>query len=100
MAARQDEMDNLPDWVQALVKLGIPGGIAVFLVWKMAGGFDVVDVRLRSIEGQQTQMSVSADRMEAAISRSSMASERVLFVLRQICVQNAKTASDRRDCLQ
>ncbi len=93
-------MQNLPEWVQALVKIGVPGGIAVFLVWRLAGGFDVVDARMKAIEAQHAEMSLSAGRMETTLNRSRESGDRVLLVLRQICVQNASTNAEKRDCLQ
>ena len=91
---------QLPDWLQAILKIGVPGAIAVFLVWRLAGGFDVIDARIKSAEDQHGAMLIHSARLEEAIQRASLSSDRVLGVLRLICVQNASSASDRRECLR
>lgn len=93
-------MRNVPDWLQVILKIGLPGAIAVFLVYRLAGGFDIVDVRLKAIETQHAQMLNAGERLQDAVGRAALSSDRVLLVLRQICVQNANSAADRRDCLR
>lgn len=92
-----------PDWtavVNAIVKLGLPGAIAVFLVWRLAAGFDLFDVRLRAIESQHTEMLQHSERVEDLMGRSYMSSERVLYVLRIMCANEARTPEARRLCLE
>lgn len=88
-----------PDW-NALVKLGVPSAIAVFLVWRLAAGFDLFDVRLRAVESQHAEMIQHSARVEDLMGRSYMANERVLFVLRAMCVNDAKTLEARRLCFE
>lgn len=87
------------DW-NAVAKVGIPGVIAMFLVWKLADGFDIFDKRLQAIEQQHATMSSHSDKTEDLMGRAYMSSERVLYVLKTMCIQNAHTAQERRDCLQ
>lgn len=88
-----------PDW-NAIAKIGIPGAIAIFLVWRLAGGFDLFDVRLRAIEQQHAEMNSHGQRMEDLAGRAYMANERVLYVLKVMCANEAKTNDARRLCLE
>ena len=87
------------DW-NAVARVGIPGVIAMFLVWKLADGFDIFDKRLQAVELQHATMIQHSERIEDLMGRAYMGNERTLYVLKIMCVQNAKTAQDRRDCLQ
>lgn len=87
------------DW-NAVAKVGIPGVIAMFLVWKLADGFDIFEKRLSAIESQHAEQSQHAARTEDLMGRSYMSNERVLYVLRTMCVNDAKTAEARRLCLE
>lgn len=90
----------LPDWVNAILKLGIPGAIAIFLVYRLAQGFDVITLRLGNLEVQQTQVLSEHMRLADLSGRSTMISEKILNVLRVQCVNTARTDEARRDCLQ
>lgn len=92
-------MTNKIDW-NAVAKVGLPGIIACFLVWKLADGFDVFEVRLRAIETQHAEMLNHSARVEDLMGRSYMSNERVLFVLRAMCINDAKSADARKLCLE
>lgn len=87
------------DWT-AVGKFGIPGVIAMFLVWKLADGFDMFEARLRAVEQQHADLLVHTSRTEDLMGRAYMSNERVLYVLRQMCVNDAKTTEARRLCLE
>jgi hypothetical protein len=88
-----------PDW-NAIAKVGIPGAIAIFLVYRLAYGFDSFDVRFRAIESQHAEMIMYTQRVEDLMGRTYMSNERVLFVLRVMCANAAKTPEARRLCLE
>jgi hypothetical protein len=88
-----------PDW-NAIAKVGLPGVIACFLVWKLADGFEVFDVRLKAIESQHAEMLTHSERIEDLMGRAYMGNERVLYVLRAMCVNDAKSQEARRLCLE
>lgn len=85
------------EWLNTVIKLGIPGALAVFLVWWMTGEFSV---RLRAIEAQHVSMIGHSERVEDLMGRTYMSNERVLFVLRVMCANEAKSAEARRMCLE
>lgn len=88
-----------PDW-NAVVKLGVPSVIACFLVYNLVIGFDKFDVRLQAVERQHGDMLTHAERTEDLMGRTYMSSERALYVLRAMCVNDAKTPEARRLCLE
>jgi len=89
-----------PDWVNAIVKLGLPGAIAVFLVWRLAAGFDVLDVRLRAVESQHQDIQLQSEAIKDLTGRVLMSNERVLWVLQVMCANEAKTSDARERCLR
>ncbi len=93
-------LPDVPEWVNAILKLGIPGAIAIFLVYRMAQGFDVVAVRLGNLEGQQTQVLSEHLRLADLSGRAAMLQEKILNVLRVQCVNAARTDDARRNCLE
>ena len=94
----QTDDDMKPDW-NAVAKVGIPGVIACFLVWRLAAGFDIVDKRLGAIETQHVTAQASADSTKDLAGRALMANERILWVLQISCANEAKTNEAReRGC--
>lgn len=87
------------DW-NAVAKVGLPGVIACFLVWKMAEGFDMFEVRLKAIENQHAEMINHSERVEDLMGRAYMGSERILWVLKVTCANQAKTNDARKLCLE
>jgi len=87
------------DW-NAVAKVGIPGVIAMFLVYNLSTGFEKFDARLGAMERQHSDMLQHSERIEDLMGRTYMSNERVLYVLRQMCVNDAKTAEARRLCLE
>jgi len=87
------------DW-NAVAKVGIPGVIACFLVYNLAQGFDKFDARLHAVEVQHQTMATHSERTEDLMARTYMANQKLLNVVRQLCVQDAKTLADRRECLK
>lgn len=87
------------DW-NAIAKVGIPGVIACFLVWKLADGFDVFNVRLTAIETQHASAALAAESSKDLSGRALMSSERILWVLQTMCANDAKTSEARERCLR
>lgn len=96
MADQDDEMK--PDW-NAVAKVGIPGVIALFLVYNLATGFEKFDKRLEAMEGQHNAAAQSADSAKDLAGRSLMTNERILWVLSIMCANDAKTSEARERCL-
>ena len=95
MAESDDEMK--PEW-NAVAKIGIPGVIACFLVWRLATGFDIFDKRLSAIETQHVQAFSAADSIKDLSGRALMTNERVLWVLQVMCANEAKNNEARERC--
>ncbi len=96
MAQNQDE-DVKPDW-NAVAKVGIPGGIAMFLVYQLAGGFDKFDKRLENIEGQHNAAAQQTFDAKDLAGRALMTNEKVLWVLQAMCANDAKNNEARERC--
>ena len=88
-----------PDW-NAVAKVGIPGVIAMFLVYNLASGFDKFDTRLKAMEAQHTAAAVDAGTAKDLAGRALMTNEKVLWVLRVMCANDAQTNDARERCLR
>ncbi len=91
-------MDKL-DW-NAVAKIGIPGVIAMFLVYRLAVGFDAFETRLSAIETQHAQAAEANSVAKDLAGRALMTNERVLWVLQVMCANDAKTSEARERCLR
>lgn len=80
-----------------VVKVGVPGALLVFIVIWLVGDFNV---RLRAIEEQHSAQVGHSQRVENLVGSVYMSSERLLFVLRTMCVNEARSDEARRRCLE
>lgn len=87
------------EWKE-VYKHGVPAVAMLYLMWRLANGFDMFEARLRAVEGQHADMLQHTARIEDLMGRSYMGNERVLYVLRQMCVNDAKSQDARRLCLE
>lgn len=87
------------DWT-AVGKVGIPGVIAMFLVYNLAMGFEKFDIRLQALESQHSIAAESYASAKDLSGRALMANERILWVLQVMCANEAKTSEARERCLR
>lgn len=87
------------DW-NAIAKLGVPSVIALFLVWNLVNGFDLFDKRLEAIETQHSLMFTVMERNQRINESTEKNNERILSVLKIMCVNDAKTSDARERCLR
>lgn len=92
--------------LEVVKQVGPTTGIAVFLVWRLAAGFDSVELKLGAIFDQQIATNTRMAAMEQSHqslkdiqAQLLVTQERTLWVLRQSCVQNANDSEARRRCL-
>ena len=90
----------MPPWVEAVLKLGVPGAIAVFLVWRLAAGFDVLAARMTALEQGHAEQNAHSLRDEDMSGRLYLVQEKMLRVLTADCVNHADSAEGRRACVQ
>lgn len=95
--AEIDDMTNLPEWVQAIVKLGVPSVALIFLVYWLTSSFDK---RLDAMEGQHLTIAERAAHAADTNDRGLVINERILRVLLADCVNHATTTQNRKDCIQ
>lgn len=87
----------MKEWFQAAAKFGVPSVLLTVLLYWLLGDFNV---RLRAIEAQHGTMLQYAEQTKSFISESKVGNERVLSVLVQMCVNDAKNQEARRLCLE
>lgn len=75
------------------------GGFALLFAYQMAEGQSESRAAMQAMKDQHAQIVSAADATKELAGRSYMANERVLFVLRVMCVNQAKDAESRRLCL-
>jgi len=90
---------QMPPWVEAVLKLGVPGAIAIFLVWRLAAGFDVLAARMVALEQGHAEQNVHALRTEELSDRLYSLQEKMLRVLTADCVNHADSLEGRRACV-
>jgi hypothetical protein len=81
---------QLPWWVTAVYKVGVPTAIACYLVWLLAAK---VQDNLQAIQGEVTQHILDQQL-------SSQTSKQTLVLLRIICSEGAKSVEERNACFQ
>lgn len=87
---------GLSQWGQLVLKMTSATAVIViagFLVWRMAGGFDLFAAKMDALTLQHTEMA-------AQYRASDVMTRRMLVVLRVMCVNDAKTEQARQNCLQ
>lgn len=82
---------ELPWWVRAIAVIGIPGAIAVFLVW--VGAQEVPKIKLevasaRAVSEQNQRLLMDHQEQTAAMYR----------MLQRICSNTARNDDDRQRC--
>lgn|SRR5678816_989976 len=82
---------GVPSWVKAIAVVGIPGAIALFLVYQVASQLPKIEERQASIEKQLEQQ-------REAIKAETVRMEQVYRQLQRICSNTAKTDDDRQRC--
>lgn len=85
-------LDNreLPWWVNAIYKVGVPVAISCYLVWFLANR---VQSNLEAVNTAINQH-LSDQRMETESHKKE------LQILRAICVQGAKNVTERNACFE
>lgn len=78
---------------------GLGGGFALLFAYQMAEGQSDARSAMSEISSQHVSMQQAAESAKELAGRSYMANERVLYVLRIMCVNQAKTDEARRLCL-
>lgn len=87
------------DW-SAVGKVGIPGVIAMFLVYNIVMGFDKFDARLAAMERQHAAAASATEAAKDLAGRALMTNEKVLWVLQVMCANDAKNNEARERCFR
>jgi hypothetical protein len=82
--------ENLPWWVNAIYKVGVPTAIACYLVWfltsRVQTNLDIIQIAItKHVSDQTTSMEYN---------------RQALNILRTMCVNAAKTDDARTECLK
>lgn len=81
----------LPPWVRAIAVVGIPGVIAIFLVWTVASDLPNIS---RNVE--QVRVEVLANR--ELLKQQNVRTEAHFRLLQRICSNTARDAYERQRC--
>lgn len=93
---QEDAPLGMIQWAQFVLKMTSATAVIViagFLVWRMAGGFDLYASKMDELTRQHTEISQQ-------FRTSDMMTRRMLVVLRVMCVNAAKSEDARQSCLQ
>lgn len=92
----EPEPQGFLGWAQLVMKMTAQTGIIViagFLVWRLAGGFDLFAEKMNELTKQHAEMA-------SQYKQSDQMTRRMLVVLRVMCVNAAKNEDARQSCLQ
>lgn len=84
-------LSGVPPWVRAIAVVGIPGTIAIFLVYLLATQLPKIEERQAAIE---KQLDLERQTLDKEIART----DQVYRQLQRICSNTAKTDEDRQRC--
>jgi hypothetical protein len=84
---------GLPVWVRGLAVVGIPGGIALFLVWIGASYIPQIATELSAFR-------LEAERSRLAVERQINQNDQSYRMLQRICAEVAKTDEGRSRCFE
>src|SRR5262245_58534823 len=82
---------GLPQWAKVISIVGIPGGIALFLVW--IGAQSIPEIKTELVAYR-----MEAERARQAIQQQTQQSEQIYRMLQRICAEVAKTDEGRARC--
>lgn len=82
---------GVPSWVKAVAVVGIPGVIALFLVYQVAS-------QLPKIEERQAAIEKSVDDEREAVKAQSTKMDQMFRTLQRICSNTARADEDRQRC--
>lgn len=86
----------MTQWAQLVLKMTSATAVIViagFLVWRLAGGFDLFATKMDALTLQHIELA-------AQYRSADIMTRRMLVVLRIMCVNSAKTENARQSCLQ
>src|SRR5262245_33413950 len=82
---------GLPAWTKALAVVGIPGAIALFVVW-------VGSQSLPKLEAELIAMRLEAERNRLAVQQQVTQGEQMYRLMQRICANGAKSDDERGRC--
>lgn len=89
------EIDDVPNWANAILKLGVFPAIVVWLIYM---GTTAFENRLKAIEsGLQNQHGLIV-RTQDQLGSHSMLTEQWISLTRQICINTARNDAQRTEC--
>lgn len=87
------------DW-EAVAKVGVPAVIALFLVWRLSNGFELLGDELKLRAADHVQIGRQLESVANITGQNDMAQQQILYVLQTLCVNQARTDGQRGDCLR
>lgn len=84
-------LSGVPAWVKAIALVGIPGAIAIFLVYLLA-------TQLPQIAERQAAIEKESDLERQTLSDQVAKTEQVYRLLQRICSNTSKSDEDRQRC--
>lgn len=93
---RADVDAGMPWQLKAIMTVGVPSAIALFLVWSLANNFGIAQASTNKMLMDHIAVAPAMMRMLEEHKDSDI---RLENYLRRICVNAARTAAERESCL-
>jgi len=94
MAENGNGVNGLPNWARVIALVGIPGAIALFLVWSLAS------FATAGVTELHRQMDAHAQVMNLHDSETQRTADKTMRLLLGICLNAAETQEQQRRCLE
>lgn len=92
---------GLPPWMRFVWLIGVPSAIALFLVWRLDGRQSQHLMQIESRLEAHALVTLGAAGTLTKASEDGRAETRTLITLmRQVCVNTARTDEQRRECVR
>lgn len=85
--------DNSPWYISAILRVGVPSAIALFLIW-----FLTSEVK-SDISVIKEAVKIHAEAAIHSAEGIREQNERLTYILQRICINGARTTEDRNNCL-
>lgn len=93
---------GLPAWSRFVGVIGIPSAVALFLVWRLDGRQTELDSRqatqLASLSSQVASQTLILSTVQRASDDAIAEQRRLTSLMRQVCLNTARTDAQRLEC--
>lgn len=94
------DTSGMPWWVRAIAYIGVPSAMAIYLVYFLANNVSAQQTNISTaLATHVLESRVAAEQLKVLEQEHRTSNTHVERLLEILCLQGAKTTTDRRDCV-